>query len=159
MSRTMTISSWPSSKTAWSTSEGSPCSPAVTSSYMRATLAADGLSGSKYRSLTSRRSVRGEGVLGAGDAGLALRATAVGVGVAGTRGHDPARWALDHRGEDLGQLLLDDGLLLHQHVDHLVGHVPVAGEDLLGLEVGLVDQPPHLLVDLERHLLRVILLV
>src|ERR671914_635588 len=78
---------------------------------------------------------------------------------AGGRGHDAAGRALDHRGEDLGQLLLADGLPLHQRLDHGVGHVAVGGQDLLGLGVGLVDQPPHLLVDLEGDLLGVVLLV
>src|SRR6266508_2857756 len=206
MSRTMTISSWPSSKTTRSTSVGSPRSPAVISSYMRATrpgvsrrpsrstsspmpsrisrtpcstlaMSKPGAppstraagSGSSNASATALfvglsgsncgRSVRREGVLGVGDAGLALRAAAVGVAVAGARGHDPARGPLHHRGENLAQLPLADGLLLDQHVDHLVVNVTVSGEDLLCLQVRLVDQPPHLLVDLERHLLRVVLLV
>src|SRR6266540_3646239 len=37
MSRIITISSWPSSKTTWRTSEGSSRSPLVISSYIRAT--------------------------------------------------------------------------------------------------------------------------
>src|SRR5215218_4816757 len=98
-------------------------------------------------------------VLGAGDAGLVPGAAAVGADVAGGRGHDAAGRALDHRGEDLGQLLLADGLLLHQRLDHGVGHVAVGGQDLLGLGVGLVDEAPHLLVDLEGDLLGVVLLV
>src|SRR5919197_2169728 len=104
-------------------------------------------------------SVGGRAVLGPGDAGLVAGTAAVGADLALGRGHDAPRRPLDHRGEDLGQLLLADGLLLHQRLDHGVGHVPVGGQDLLGLQVRLVDQAAHLLVDLEGDLLGVVLLV
>src|SRR5215218_4764230 len=199
MSRIMTISSWPSSNTAWRTWVGSSRRPEVISSYIRATRVGVSRRPSRSRSspmpsrsrrtprstlswskarpvgstrrwmstrpwpsfspITGPRSVGRGAVLGAGDAGLVPGAAAVGADVAGRRGHDAAGRPLDHRGEDLGQLLLADGLLLHQRLDHGVGHVAVGGQDLLGLGVGLVDQPPHLLVDLEGDLLGVVLLV
>src|SRR5215216_8001246 len=195
MSRIMTISSWPSSKTASRTRAGSSCRPEVISSYMRATRAGVSRRPGRSRSspmpsrirrtpastlarstppdaarppgwpwpscwaVTGGSSVGRGAVLGAGDAGLVPGAAAVGADVAGRGGHDAAGRALDHRGEDLGQLLLADRLLLHQRLDHGVGHVAVGGQDLLGLGMGLVDEAPHLLVDLEGDLLGVVLLV
>src|SRR6266540_4346643 len=182
MSRIITISSWPSSKTTWRTSEGSSRSPLVISSYIRATRTGVSRMPGRPRSSpmpsSSRRTPRstfsksklfGSSIppqtasapcyVHGGDAGLALTPAAVGVGVARAGGHDAPRRTLHHRRQDLGQLLLGDGLLLHQDLDHLVGDVPVAGQHLLGLDVRLVDQAAHLLVDLERDLLRVVLLV
>src|SRR5215213_5036614 len=197
MSRTMTISSGPSSNTASRARDGSSWRPEVISSYMRATRPGVSRRPSRSRSspipsrirrtprstlsksklpaaggtrwptspwpscstVTGGGSVGRGAILGAGDAGLVPRAAAVGADVAGGRGHDAAGRTLDHRGEDLGQLLLADGLLLHQRLDHGVGHVAVGGQDLLGLGVGLVDETPHLLVDLEGDLLGVVLLV
>src|SRR4029450_8845514 len=155
MSRTITISSWPSSNTARRTWVGSSRRPEVISSYMRATRPGGSrrparsrsspmpsrirrtprstLASSKARpvgpvrrptspwpseeTVTGGRSVGRGAVLGAGDAGLVPGTAAVGADVAGGRGHDAAGRALDHRGEDLGQLLLADGLLLHQRLD------------------------------------------
>ena len=61
--------------------------------------------------------------------------------------------------EDLGDLGLVQRLVLEQGQREPVQHVPVLGQDRVGLVVGGVDQPADLFVDHEGHVVRVVALV
>src|SRR5207237_1159112 len=54
------------------------------------------------------------------------------------------------------ELLLLDRLALDQDLGQLLQIVPVTIEDLLGLDVGGLDDPPDLVVDLPRDLIGVV---
>src|SRR5919106_470130 len=135
MSRTMIISSWPTSNTASTTASGSSWSRAPSSIFPASNPSAERLT----RRLLRRPDAPPEhGDPGALSLGPLLRGT------------------LRHGLEQPHQVVLLDGLVLDQSGRDPVERVPFALEDIEGPVVRLVDQPADLGVDLEGHLVRVV---
>src|ERR687895_934764 len=162
MSRTMIISSWPTSKTASTTASGSSWMPENTSRYMSATRRGVSLSPCRPGSSPIPSRIR-RTPSSTFWASKSAPGSAMVLGRAASRHRDPRALASPVLGRPLLQalqqlleVLLLDGLPLDQGRGDLVELGPLGLEDVQGVVVGLVDQPPDLAVDLEGHLIRVV---
>src|SRR5699024_6219780 len=113
------------------------------------------------RSLTARVGPLGRGrlqplagvvLLGARRGGGAADGRSGQCGALGAGDPDLARRLLLHVAEDLGELVLAQGLALQQLLDQAVQHVAVVHDHRPGLVQSGVQQLPHLLVDQARGL-------
>src|SRR5918999_2668501 len=165
MSRTMIISSWPTSNTASTTASGSWWRPPNTSRYMSATRRGVSFSPSRPGSspIPSRISRTPASTFWGSNSAESVTLVLL-VPLAPAEHGDPGGALapaflgrpLLHPLQQPDQVLLLDRLPLDQRGGDLVELSPLALEDLQGLVVGLVDQPADLGVDLEGHLVGVV---